>query len=191
MALGLKPSQSAIFLLQQIQSKALDPKKMTRRQREVCVRHLLNEYKYSQQEIAGIVGCVRETVSHIRSRILKQDSWMLDDVDERKIAVDLMQKAEMCFTKLVKKEKYKEAWNVEKEKVEVLQSLGYVTHEPIKIEGQITLLELLKRANQQPAGQFISDSQRRRFETEEELAAGNGNGSSHGLGTPEAGCGSN
>ena len=139
-----KPSQSAIFFLKQLHSKNLDPLKLTRHQRKICVRHLLREHKYSQQEIGQIVGCSRENVSQIKSRILEQDSWMLSAVDERKEAVEIMQKAEACFTHLMKQGKYKDAWNVAREKIEVLQSLGYVKRTPVEIGGQITLLEILK-----------------------------------------------
>lgn len=159
---GQKKSQSAVFLLQQIQSGAIDPTKMKTRQREICVRHLLLEYKYSHQEIAQIVGSVRETITRMKARILEQDGWMLSKIDERKIAVDMIQKAEMCFTRLVKKEKYKEAWNIEKEKIESLQSLGYLTRTPIEVEGRLTLLEILKRANTphtDPAGSLLAQAQ--------------------------------
>ena len=147
-----KTSQSAIFLLKQLHAQAIDPKKLTRRQRELCVRHLIMEYRYSQQQIGDIVGCTRESVSRIKSRLLEQDSWMLTSLDERKIAVDLMQKAEMCFTRLVKQEKYREAWVVTKEKIEALQSLGYIYKKPLELEGQITLLDILKNANSPRSG---------------------------------------
>jgi len=142
-----KPSQSAIFILQQLQSKAINAKKLKPRQRALCVRYLTAEMKYSQQDIAGLIGITRETVSRIQKGNREQDSWMLTETDEREIAVDLIQKADALFTMLVKQGRYKDAWNVLREKIETLQSMGFYSKVPLKIEGQMTLMEIIKNAN--------------------------------------------
>ena len=141
-----KPLQYATYLIRQISEQKLSPLKLTRHQRAVCVRFMLIDQKWSHAEIGEILMCHRTTVTKIKRRISEQDSWMLDDVDERKIALKLLQIAEAAVTRLFKKGDERSAFEVYTKHIGVLQDLGYLSKEPVRSEGKFSFLEMLKIA---------------------------------------------
>ena len=143
-----KPHSSAPFLLGLISKKQLDPTQLSKHQRRICVRFLIHEMKHTQLEIATIMKVTQPTISRDRQLIIKQNMWMLDDLDERKFVVELIQTAEVSSARLFRAGKNKEAFDVKVKLVEMLQSLGYITKKPVEVDftGQITFQELLKRA---------------------------------------------
>ena len=145
-----KPQNSAIHLLKLIQEQKLDPVLLTSHQRRICIRFLLQDKKYTPQEIADILKVHNTTVYRTKEKIQKQNMWMLEEIDERKFALDLIQTAISASSRLFRQNKNKDAWQVEKECVEMLQSLGFIKRKPIAFEGSITLTEMLKLANGAP-----------------------------------------
>ena len=147
MASGLQnPYQSGPHLLKLISEQKLEPKQLTTHQRRICVRFLLQQGSYTQFEIAQILHIPEVYVYRDKKKIQEQNQWMLDDLDERRIAVDIIQTAERSIARLSKASKQKEAWTVAREMVEVLQTLGYLKRAPIEFKGQVTLEEILKLA---------------------------------------------
>ena len=142
----IKQSSSAPFFLEKIAKKEIDPKSLTTHQRRVCVRFLLMEGKHAQYEIAAILKCDPAVITRDKRRIQHQNSWMLDELDERRIAVNLIQVAEIASARLFRQNKSHEAWKVQRELMESLQSLGYVKKKPVEFEGKVSLQEILKLA---------------------------------------------
>ena len=141
-----KPASSAPHLLNLISQKKLDPSQLTPHQRRICVRFLLQEGKHAQHEIAAILKVREQVISKDKKKIRAQNTWMLDEIDERKIAVGILRSAELFAARLSRGGKYRDAWAVQKECVEVLQNLGYLKRAPIELKGQVTLQEILKLA---------------------------------------------
>ena len=142
----VKLSQFATTILRGIAEKTVDPEMLSIENRRLCVQYMLHEKKWTQMEIAEILHVDRVTVTRDKQAIYKLNEHMLNDVDNRKFALDLIHTAQMASARLFRKGKEREAWQVEKELVESLQTLGYVSKEPEKIEGRLTLLEILKLA---------------------------------------------
>lgn len=166
-----KGSQTAIFWLNQIKNKEIEPRSLKPRQRALCVRHLVNSYDYTHEQMGAIMGLERSAITKMIHRILTQDSWVLDEMDARKMATDMMQAAGVCFGRLMKKGRERDAWNIKKELIETLQSLGYIHREALKVEGEMTLLEIFK------LGQITEQSPRP--VPPKIYSVGNGNG--HGV----------
>lgn len=146
MALYQKPLQSGARLLELISEQKISPEQLTPHQRRLITRCMLHDKKWTQTEIAETLQVHRITISRYVAKIREQDSWMLDDIDVRKIAIGMIQDAEFASTRLFRSEKYKEAWTVKKELVELLQNLGYVRSEPAQINGFVALQEIFKLA---------------------------------------------
>lgn len=149
--------QSAVYLLKQITPQKdpvtkqlmqprMDARKLTAHQRRVCVRFMVEERKFSETEMAEVLRVSRSTITRAKKKIRNQNSWMLDEVDERKVVVQILLDAEFAITKLTQEKQYYEAWQVRRQLKEELQDLGYLTKEPIKFAGQITLPELYEIA---------------------------------------------
>ncbi len=143
----VKPQSSAIFFLKKISDKQLEPKQLTRHQRRLCVRYLLTERKHTQQEIASILGVVESVITNDKRKIMEQNVWMVDNIDERQVAVDLAITADVASARLFRKGKEKEAFDVMRQAVDVLQSLGYLKRTAIEIKGEVSIQEILKLAN--------------------------------------------
>lgn len=147
MAALQKPLSSAVYFLKLIAEKKISPKVLTAHQRRICIRHLLLDGSYTQVEIASILEVHEASVSRDKRRIQEQNGWILDNLDDRRIAVDLITTAERAVARLTKAGRHKDAWTVAKELVEKLQSLGYVKQRPIQFQGKLTLEEMLRLAS--------------------------------------------
>lgn len=136
-------------LLKQISDKQIDPEQLTPHQRRICVRSLLEEEKYTQNEIAAILHVNFRVISKDAKKIEEQNAWMFDVmVNEPQLIVRTILSAKNKAARLCRQGKYKEAWTVEKECIELLQTLGYVKKKPMELDfkAEYTLVELLKLA---------------------------------------------
>lgn len=145
-----KPQNSAPFLLGLISKQKVDPTQLTTHQRRICVRYLLQDMKHTQTEIAVILKTTCATVTRDKQQIIKQNSWYVDDIDEKKWVVDLIQTAEVASARLFRGGKPKEGFDVKVKCIEMLQSLGYITKKPLEVDltAQLSFQELLKRASE-------------------------------------------
>lgn len=136
-------------MLGQISRKLLDPKDLTAHQKRICTRFLLQDRKHTQHEIASILKVDDSWVSRAKIRIQNEGAWVLDFIDERRIATEIIQTADVATARLFRAGKDKEAWTVRKEAVEVLQTLGYVKKKPVEVDlkGLRTLQEILQLAH--------------------------------------------
>ncbi len=141
-----KTASSATFYLSQISKNLIDPKQLTRHQRRICVRYLLNDRKHTQQEIAAILGVAESQISRDKRRIMEQNAWMAENIDERQVAVELARAGEAATARLFRKGKEKEAFEVQAKTIDVLQSLGYLKRAPVELKGLLSIQEILKLA---------------------------------------------
>ena len=105
-------------------------------------------HTYTQQEVGAIVGIHETTVHRMWKKIKDQNTYLLDEIDERSVATDLINIASVASAKLFRKGKEEKAWAVQRECVEALQALGFISKKPIevKFQGEMTLAEILKIA---------------------------------------------
>lgn len=150
----LPPSQKVtplgIAMLAQIQAGSLDPKTLTKDKRQLCVRFLMHEGKYSSYEMATILDVDRSTIMRDRKEIRNENALAQLVIDEADIAIEMIEAAEFAATKLIGQKKYKDAWTVRKECLEKLQSMGYVkkVEEKLNIKGKLDLLSVLNAARE-------------------------------------------
>lgn len=151
------PQKSAIFYLERISKKELDPKRLTKHQRRLCVRYLLVEQKHTQSEIASILQVVDSVITNDKRKIMEQNVWLVDNIDERQVAIDLVIAANTATARLFRKGKEKEALEVKVKAIDALQSLGYLKRAPIEFQGRLTMEEILKLANGPEDENFLSE----------------------------------
>ena len=137
----------ATWILRQIAEKKIDATILTAHQRRICVRYMLHERKWTQAQIAEILMVHPFTIHRDKKEILEQNSWILDEIDTRAFALELIATAEAASAKLFSKGREKDAWTVQKECVEALQNLGYVKRAPVEFKGHLSLLEILNFGN--------------------------------------------
>ena len=78
--------------------------------------------------------------------MLKEHVHLLNDLDERSMAIKLIYSAETASSRLFRKGKEWQAFNVITNLVKSLQELGYLHRAPIEIEGRMTIQDFLRRA---------------------------------------------
>ena len=105
-----RPQYKAPYLLSLISQQKLDPSRLSRHDIHICIRFLLQDKKHSQQEIAVIMKVDPATVTRAKYKMLADNSWMLDQVDERKFAIDMINTAMNASARLFRKGKEREAW---------------------------------------------------------------------------------
>ena len=147
-----KLSEFATVILRGIAERTVDPDKISVDDRRLCVQYMLHERKWTQMEISEILHVNPATITRDKQLLLSQNAWMLTEIDNRNFALELIHTAAIASASLFRKKHPYEAWKVEKELVESLQSLGYISKEPIKLEGQLSLLEVLKLSVRSPEG---------------------------------------
>lgn len=149
MSLSCSPLQSGAFIYRQLQEKRMVAKELTNHQRVLCVQYMLHEKKWTRLEIADVLSIHRHTVSSIERRLLHHAATALDMIDQRSVAIGLVNTAEVACARLMRAGNDAAAWKIEKELIEMLQTLGFISKEPIRIEGnlRLTLREVIELAN--------------------------------------------
>ena len=144
---------SAILLLRRIKEKTLDPKELTKHNRRLCIRHLINEQpELSQAQIAHIVGTSTSSCSRYIGQINTQDKWIVERMDPWAWGVRLIRNAEIHITKLRQNGQWYLAHKVDMELNKELRELGILPKvaTPIELKGtleaNITFKEIVKLA---------------------------------------------
>src|SRR3990167_2811296 len=122
----IKPLADAQFLLQSIRDGKFPKENLTNRQRYVCAMYLFAEEKYTHQEIATMLGVHRQTVHTYSQKMQRNAGLLVDAIDERTMAANLMNKVEVASARLFRKGKESEACDVQFKLVDKLQSLGFL-----------------------------------------------------------------
>lgn len=121
----------------------ITPEQLETHQRRIIVRYMLRERKWLQWEIAEFLHTDPATITRDKQRIQRQNAWQLDLIDERRMALELMEIAELAGARLIRKGKEYEAWRVARECADALQSLGYLQTAPVSVQGGFTFMEVL------------------------------------------------
>ena len=176
----ISPLQSGAFLLRQLSEKRLIPKDLTSHQRILCIQYMWREQKWTQSEMGEILGVHQTAVSRVVIRLRQHSAHMLDAIDQRAVAVELINCAEAVCSKLMRAGKEDAAWKVRKELVESLQTLGFISKEPIRLEGslKLSLREVIELANTTgKAADIAADDSGKNGSQEISPSHQNGNGS--------------
>lgn len=145
-----KPTQNVmefgIYLLNEIKSKAIDPKQLTDEKRRLCVYVMMVQQTFTIDDMAAIMNCHRNTISRDK-KIIREENGTAGTfvIDENELANELIEQANHAIMKLNSAKKYRDAWIVKKECAEMLQSLGYVkrVEQKFSLRGAISLMEVL------------------------------------------------
>jgi hypothetical protein len=135
----------AIALLEDIKSGATDPETLSTEKKMLCVHFMIQSQSYTIMEMATFLKVNRATIFRYKKKLYQEDSLTQLIIDESTIALELIDTAQHASAKLMSDKKYKDAWTVRRECVEMLQTLGYVKQVPRKIDvkGALDLVGVL------------------------------------------------
>lgn len=137
------PLDQAPEIIKKIQDGSLHPKSITDQQRRICVRFLLHVKDYEQNDVAGLLKISPSTVTRDKKKLVQEDAWILSEMDDRTLAVQMIQTADKAAARLFRKGREREAWTVLRECVELLQSLGHVKKQATEIKGDFSFVSFL------------------------------------------------
>lgn len=124
----------ARYLIDQIKSKQLTSKILPRGTRMEIVRVLEFDDRMTHAEIASLLGISDRTVRNDLARIDLEEVHPLKSVSRDRLAGEVFRNARMMISWAYRKNEFDLAWTIQKELIEVLQSLGYVYKAPEKNE---------------------------------------------------------
>lgn len=138
----------AIKILQQIKEDLIDKEKLPKEMRQECVEYLLSRFK-SISEIAHILGKTEKTIRRDKEEIDAQRSIKPSVDYSSKLIAELMRKANATQEQLMhlarsdgKVQETSQAayylWKAIQEQMKLLQSLGYLPEQPMRIEATFT-----------------------------------------------------
>ena len=138
----------AIKILQQIKEGIIDKEKLPKEMRQECVEYLLSKFQ-SISEIALILGKTEKTIRRDKEEIDAQRSIKPSVDYSGKLIAELMRKASATQEQLMhlarspgKVQETSQAayylWKAIQEQMKLLQSLGYLPEEPMRIEANFT-----------------------------------------------------
>lgn len=126
-----------LTLIQQIKDGSVEPKSISKDQRQQCVAILCSE-GYSESSIAQVLNRSEKTIRRDLADIRSQNALSPDANLARELAGEMLQKARAHQSRLLRISSNKEnkafdriqaeyaAWRIERELIERLQSLGYM-----------------------------------------------------------------
>ncbi|MCZ2110857.1 MAG: hypothetical protein LC118_15035 [Dehalococcoidia bacterium] len=136
-------------LLRQIQQESLSPRNLAPRDRQACVSHLTAE-GYGAPEIAEILKVSERTVARDRKAVLEANALQQDPALVGQLAGRLMAEAELAIGRIRRVARDKDCppsvridgetrcWQILREFVQSLQSLGYLPTAAQRIEADLT-----------------------------------------------------
>lgn len=135
----------AVALLTDIQSGALDPNTLSTEKKTMCVQFMILQQSYTVQEMANLLQVSRVTIYNYKKNLYQENSLAQLVIDEATIALEMIETAQHAAAKLMSQKKYKDAWTVRRECLEMLQTLGYVkkVEQKLNVKGSIDLLHVL------------------------------------------------
>lgn len=140
---------SAIMLLQKIKSGEINPKTLSKEERQVCVSVLTLQEGFTIAQIAQLMYCCEKTIQRDLGEIRKKNSLSPSLELAREIIGELFIKAQVHASQLMRFARSNEgllgervqaeflAWRVRKELMEKLQTLGYLPSVAQRVEGEI------------------------------------------------------
>ena len=140
------PERSAVQLLQEINSGAVDPKIISKESRKQCIE-LLDAEGYPQQHVSQLLKCSEKTVYRDLKEIKARNALSPNVEFAKQLIGDMLKKARNHHSYLVRLARIKDAsisekvisesaaWKVFKELVEKFQSLGYLPSKPTEVIG--------------------------------------------------------
>lgn len=139
-------NENVIQLLQRIRQGAINPCTISAKLRQTCVAYLRLE-GYTQVEIAEIFRVSRQTIIRDEKAIRKQYTSLVDELDVKSAAGELMATASQLAAKAIRKEDYALAWRIKCDLITKLQSLGYLPKVADKLNVSIaTFADLIRLA---------------------------------------------
>lgn len=111
----------------------IDVKTLNSIQRRSIVFFMLKSGRYHQQEIADLLGYSATRICQLNKELKESYIDFIDGMEIKKEAGLHIQRANTAYIELNKQGKWKEAWEVTRELIQDLQSLGYIHKEPEKI----------------------------------------------------------
>lgn len=181
---------TAVSILKKLQEKSIDPKQLTAHQRKLCIRYFMDDQpEVTIAQMAKYLGINHSTISRIKNQIIRQDGWIVDKIDQRLWMTKIIRTGETVMTKLWQqvekadnsKAKVSSLMGVHKVLMDItdkLMDMGYLERKPIEIEGRLTLLDIIKIANEKNPRSFI---QRQIENLQQPASSGSAsNGSSNG-----------
>lgn len=135
----------AIALLSDIQAGVIDPKELTTEKKTLCVQFMILQQSYTVIEMATLLQVDRSTIYNYKKKLYQENAISQLVIDESTIALELIETAQHSSAKLMSEKKYKDAWTVRKECLEMLQTMGYVkkVEQKLNVKGQIDILSIL------------------------------------------------
>ena len=145
-------SPRAILLLQRIKSGEIDAAQISEEQRRVCVEYFKHAGIYTNYEMADILKVSEKTILRDKKKITEANILEAFMIDEAEVAFETNEKADHYIARLVKNGRYEKAWTIHKERVELLQSMGFLkkVQPDLNIKGQISLKEVFENAATDP-----------------------------------------
>jgi hypothetical protein len=140
-----KVTPLAIALLNNIQSGEMDPKELSTEKKILCVQFMIQQQSYTVQEMANLLQVDRTTIYNYKKKMYQEDALAQLVIDESVIALEMIETAQHASAKLMSQKKFKDAWTVRRECIDMLQSLGYVKKVKVElnVKGSIDLLGIL------------------------------------------------
>ena len=128
-------SQSGLLVIQLLKDKRLKKDDLTPRQRKLVVKYFTEEAsEFSNQNIADMIGVTDVRVGQIRQQLLKSAVWEIETIDIKMLATGLLQKKKQFQRRAVERNDFSLAWQIEKDYIEKMQSLGFVYKAPEKMD---------------------------------------------------------
>ncbi|MFH1615104.1 MAG: hypothetical protein ABIG61_08495 [Planctomycetota bacterium] len=146
---------NVVDILKRIREGFLDPKEISISDRRVCVGYLRLE-GYTQEEIAQIFKVHRLTIIRDEKANRQEAAKLVDEIDVKCIAGDLIIFARHLFAKALREKDYGLAWKIRRDLISDLQSLGYLPRSPEQYHVQIgTFVDLVRLAMKKVDAQVI------------------------------------
>ena len=146
-------------LIRGIQERRVSPADLPTAARRRIIQYIIETQPNATASAIGeLVGLSTGQVHAVRRHLIKTAAWELDDLDVRQVAAELLSKKRHLQAAAVEKGDIATAWRIEMDTIEALQSLGFVSRTPQRVEVGLGegLREIFDHCEQIPtAGEFL------------------------------------
>lgn len=140
----------ALELIKQIDEGLLNPRNLHRPER-LNIVDMLRAEGWGQAKISLLLKCSHRTVKRDIRQLKARNRHLVTEYTRERVANESIAMADGLRQKAIAKGDIDTAWRITKELPELIQSLGLLPKAPLRIEGSMTIADLLASAATQAA----------------------------------------
>lgn len=144
-------------IIKHLQEKRIQGSELGSRFRKMVVIWFMeNQFEASTAQVAELIGTTTQHVATMKKTVVREAAWQIKDLNVTKLATKTVMFGTQVQKRMLRAGQLAEAWKVQMDMVKVLQSFGFITKAPERVEAKLAILSKIEHEIKQKGVQGIA-----------------------------------